>query len=221
MSFNPGLPAALSPTWTATAGSLSVPLGVATTLTAPDRAANPTVNATLLGETCSIGFNVVEPTGYDHADIMGRKYFNPGLSGAGMQLRVVMAPTNVSFYNVEVLEVGEPATNVAGWFAVYGAPTHDSLTGADQWYSLGYDNAWSVFDDAIGGPYNPPWSAAGWSGGSFQWWIPVQWKVGAGTPKALTGWSQTFSLLDDGTVAVTKFNHTVTRHTSQTYGTTQ
>ena len=127
-----------------------------------------------------------------------------------------MAPTNVSFYRVQLKEVPENASNQQDWFSIYGAPNHDSAHGADHWYQLQHDNSWDQNDHAIGGVYNQPWSGQGWSGGSFTWHIPFAWKVGNSPVHTNNlGWDQHFTLSGNGTVIVTKFLHTATRSPNQ------
>jgi hypothetical protein len=80
---------------------------------------------------------------------------------------------------------------------------------------LGYDNSWPAsFDWAVS-----PVFAGQWSDGQFTWHIPAKWKIGSGPTNDLAGsWDQVFTLAPNGTVTVTKFSHTVTRHTTENYG---
>ena len=131
-----------------------------------------------------------------------------------------MAPTNVSLYRVQVMEVPGGPTNVQDYFAIYGAPDHDAQHRAGQWYQLGCDNAWIGGDDhASTDILSPPWSGSGWSGGSFTWDIPMAWRVDLGREQVLKGWEQKHTLFEDGTVVIEKFGHTVTRHASENCGT--
>jgi hypothetical protein len=56
-----------------------------------------------------------------------------------------------------------------------------------------------------------PWH----SGGSFDWPIPGNWRIGgAGTTNSLTGWDQRFELQSNGTVTIRKWGKWVTRSTN-------
>jgi hypothetical protein len=224
LSFWPGLVtnSAWTCTWSTTAGRVVPVFSTNTLFTAPSNAASATVTAALRDEKVSVGFGVVEPSGYAYAQVVGPPdYFDIGQAGAGMSLRVVMGPTNVSLYRVQVLEVPGGPTNVQGWFSIYGAPPHDAQHRAGQWYQLGCDNAWPGNDHASSDVYSRPWSGPGWSGGSFRWHIPVKWKIDGGQEHLLDGWNQDFTLLGDGTVTIRKFDHTVTRPITDNYGTAQ
>jgi hypothetical protein len=211
-------------TWSTTAGSVSPTNGNQTTFTAQSNGVSATVTAALSGEPLDLPFAVYEPSGYATAIVDSVAWWTPVQAAAGMALTVIMAPTNVSLYRVQVLEVPQDATNAQGWFLIYGAPPHDTNHLAGQWYQLGCDNSWQrngvpAPDNAVGGVYNPPWYGSGWSGGSFTWHIPVKWKIGGDQEHLLDGWDQKFTLLGDGTVKVQKFDHTVTRHANEYYGT--
>ena len=60
-----------------------------------------------------------------------------------------------------------------------------------------------------------------WSSGQFTWNIPGKWWVEGSTNKnsIANGWQQVFTIDANGTMTVTKFNHTATRTTNQTHGT--
>ncbi len=210
--------------WSTTAGSISANPTIprAYTLTAPDRATNLTVNATIGSETCSIGFNVVEPTGVNHAGVVELQFFQAGLSGAGMHLKPYLLPTNVSFCNVQLMEIGTDATSVQGYFTRFST-TYLSHKGpgrgkADSWFGIQPDNSWQAdYDWAVSDPdgYPRPWSI-----GSFTWIIPAQWKVGNGATKNMpSGWQQVFSIDPSGTVTIQKFDRKVIRSINQPYGT--
>jgi hypothetical protein len=200
--------------WSTTAGSLTYTQGNATQLTAPSKAGNVTVTATVLGKPVSISFKVVEPDGYYHAKIIGTIHYSSGTAGAGMTNTIWMTPTNVSFYAVKMEEIGMVATNATGYFAntnVWAPSGLDhSQHGANQWFSLAYDNSWG--DKASSGACPSPWSS-----GNFTWPIPAAWKVGnSGMTNSMTGWSQNFTIDSSGTVEVDKFGNWVRRTTSDT-----
>jgi hypothetical protein len=129
-----------------------------------------------------------------------------------MQLNVYLAPTNVSFYNVQVFEVGIPATNVQGYFTNNWPAGHYAT--ANVWILVGQDNLVNTalgFDTcAYWGFQNlpgPPWTP----GGSFTWQIPALWCVGNGPTNSLPWSDQVFTLGANGTMTITKFGQSVTR----------
>lgn len=167
--------------------------------------------------TLTTKFTVKAPTGYDPRQTrpVSPDCFPLGQAGAGMTIHVVMAPTDVSLYRAQIMEVGGPPSGASGYFLPppegNGAPDHGDPQHANQWYDLGYDNAWKTDDHATSGTIPAPWTTRNWSGGGFTWNIPVKWKVGAGPTHDLTTWSQQFALDASGTVTVTKFGHQATR----------
>ena len=94
----------LPASWTTTAGSLSTNSGPATTLTAPSNATSTvTVTLSVADQTVTRDFSVVEPNGYTNASAVGYPdlfSISPAQAAAGMYLKVIIGPTNVSFYRV-------------------------------------------------------------------------------------------------------------------------
>ncbi|MGO8926990.1 MAG: hypothetical protein ACLQU3_08895 [Limisphaerales bacterium] len=209
----------LSNTWQTTAGSVSQWYGNTTTLTAPSNAiaASVTMNYYYKGVVTAqyiSNFTVVAPTGVNHAQITSTtaQYISPTIAGAWMHLNVVIGPTNVSFYNVQVFEVGQAATNVQGYFTANWPGPHDSTDGANVWHPVSYDNlvdAAANFDICRywGNVLPPPWPP----GGSFTWPIPALWRVGTGPTNSLPWSDQNFSLGANGTMTITKYGQSVTR----------
>lgn len=212
--FSPGL--MINASWSCSAGSVLPTNSYHTRFTAPSNATSVTVTMQYLKAKLIKTFNVIVPTGVDHAVTIERQPYSLGQAGAGMHIRPYVGPTNVSFYRVQMMEVGQPATGISGYFVTNAPPPHDFDAGADHFdIQLGYDNAWpSSYDQAKSPVFPSPWSA-----GQFTWHIPPKWKIGSGPTNDLAGsWDQVFTLGADGTVTVTKFNHTVTRHTTEQYG---
>jgi hypothetical protein len=213
----------LSTFFKASAGSVSpIANTYALLFTAPSNRNNVTitvtgVSANIVNGPMTLAFNVLEPTGIDHANIIQRFAYAIGTAGAGMQLTPYLAPTSVSFYRLQCMEVGQPASSVTGYFQVNGAPAHDSSSGANQWFQILQDNSWQLPWDNAGSPtYAPPWSA-----GTYTWVIPGKWKIDSGDQHDIPFSNQSFTLDSSGTVTVTKFGHTVTRHINEQYGTAQ
>jgi hypothetical protein len=124
-----------------------------------------------------------------------------------------MQPTTVSFYRVQMIEIGENATAVTGYFTSHWPLAHDFNAQADHWHPVDQNN---LIDEASkmdtcrysGNNLMPsPWSP----GGQFTWPIPAFWSVGGGPTNTLTWSDQVFKLDASGTMTITKFNQTVTR----------
>ncbi len=201
-------PTASSITWTTTAGTLGTPTSSTRKLTLADATGAATVTVNYLGTTLTKDFTVYAPTGVDKATVASTNSYPVGTQGAGMHLLpVIVGPTDVSFYNVQMLEVGKPASSISGYFTTHTPISHVGH-GADAWFTLDYANQWpSNYDYANLFGYPSPWSTGG-----FTWIIPAKWKVGAtGTEHTITGWDQVFEIQANGTTTIRKFGHSVTR----------
>jgi hypothetical protein len=194
-------------TWSTTAGTFGFDRtnGVFTTLTAPPRAATATVSVNYPGGSCNIPFMVVEPA-VETAVIGVTNTYPAGKQGAGMKLDpITVGPTNVSFENVEVLEVPGPASSITGYFTNYPA-TNLVHQPNPNWIQLNNLNQWA--DSAAFWGYPKPWYQGG-----FQWVIPVQWRV-VGTTNIgnLPNRLQVFSINGtNGSSTVSKLGQSVTR----------
>jgi Bacterial Ig domain/Bacterial TSP3 repeat len=202
-------------TWTKTVGVLDSETGAEVTWTLKDDTGAATVTATYLGVVLTKNYTLYAPTGVDHADINATPSYPVGQASAGMHLYpVVVAPTDVSFYNVQMLEVGKPASNVTGYFITHPAISHVGH-GADVWFDLDEKNQWpSNWDHANLTNWPSPWNQAG----GFEWDIPAKWKVvnstGTSPEHTITGWNQVFSIAVGGAITIQKFGHSVTRTTA-------
>jgi hypothetical protein len=217
--------------WSVSAGSVSNDCGTSATFTAPSNAANATVTVTLPGgQTLSRNFTVLEPGGVDHADLLSVYDFDTNESGAGMYCRVYLAPTNVSFYRVQLMEVATNASGITGYYAdpanSWDPPEDLRDFQANVWFQINEDNSWqhngqddgTDYDRAWWADDNPPWSL----GGSLTWNYTAQWKIGTGPANRLpASWSQQVILDSEGTITVRKFGHTLTRNTNNIYTTKQ
>ena len=196
--------------WTTTGGGLSQTNDVSTTFTAPSNAApSVTVTATIRGgKSFSFpAFTVVEPQGIDHAQITGTNHYDVGVAGVGMTTSAWIAPTSVSFYRVNIMEVGEDATNISGYFTQW-TPQQLHHSTADHWTQLNTENQFQ--DEAFHSSYSSPWTS-----GSFMWDIPARWQVtSSGVTNSMSGWNQTALIDASGTMTVQKFGHSATRTTN-------
>ena len=206
--------------WSTSAGGLSSTNGSNTKFTAPSNAVEKvTVTASFpSGKPLELDFQVLEPIGYDqaHTYISATNHYLPGVAVAGMSIHVVFAPTMVSFYRVQIEEVGLDASDVWGFFADTNLftvnPEHLLHHRSDVFRDLNYDNSW-VSDDQCqtSSVFPPPWVPGG-----YTWEIPGKWRVGADGDQIviLEPWSQIISLDSDGTMTIDKFGLWVERGTN-------
>lgn len=200
-------------TWSVSGGgSLDTTSGPNVIFTASSNASTCPVTINFSGHSITKDFGVVEPVGVVGASVFSTYSYPVGTAGARMHLRpVVIGPTNVSFYRVQCVEVGQNATNCTGYWLTNAAPSHIG-NGADVWFPLDQANYWPpTWDHAASGSVAPPW----YNGGSYEWPIPANWRIdAAGSTNSMTGWNQLFELQGDGTVTVRKFGKWVTRTTN-------
>jgi hypothetical protein len=202
-------------TWSSATGSVSPTDGNETTFTAPSNACPATVTAVLGDEQVDVPFGVFEPSGVDHVTLSSLVPYTPSFAGAGMHVIVYLAPTNVSFYRVTCMEVGQDATNITGFFSQW-TPQQLRHTTAGVPIPVGCDNSWDHgWDVAKTAQFSPPWNG----GGGFTWSIPGKWWVGGGPQHDIHFSDQLFTMDGSGTMTVTKFDHNVTRRTAETSGT--
>lgn len=202
LSFSPTLP--INAVWKTTGGTLSSITNTSTRFTAPSSAGSVTVSASVRGQPpSSITFNVVAPSGIATAAITGTNHFPVGEMGAGMTDEVWIAPTNVSFYRVTLIELQTAATNFTGYFTNSNISSLNVGSGG-----IGQDN--DVIDtvNTSFSSYSLPLYP-----GSFQYRIPVYWQVAGSSQTNYFGtFVHTASLLDSsGDFSVNKYGITITR----------
>jgi hypothetical protein len=155
----------------------------------------------------TVNFTVFPPTGFDHAQITGTNSYPIGTAGAGMTTVVWIAPTSVSFFRVQCMEVGEDASNISGYFTNWTSQQLGHKT-ANIWFPLASNNEW--YDLASYSGYPPPWSS-----GEFTWDIPARWQIpGSGLTNSMSGWNQKAMIDSNGTMTVQKFGRSLTRTTN-------
>ena len=190
---------------TATAGSLNVTNGMTNLFTTLSNAANVTVTAKVRNYPINLNYQVFAPS-TETSIIRSTNSIPTGIEGAGMQLTVTWGPTNVSFTNVEIVELPAPAINVTGYFTNFSAASLRHVPNTN-WTHLADFNVTS--DDASISNFPSPWYPGGLS-----WSIPVQWKMigGSITNNFPTNELQSFSITDtNGTTTVSKLGSSVTR----------
>ena len=196
-------------TWSVSGGgSLNTNAGPIVIFTASSNASTCPVTIYFQGNSITKDFEVKEPVGVVDA-FHGVCYQDIpiGEAGAKLILHAIVGPTNVSFNKVQIREVGMDATNCLGYWQTNQAPPHIP----NDWFGLSPANQW-VDNLAIREPYvAPPWL----NGGSFEWPIPAQWRIGTtGNTNSMPGWNQLFELGADGTVKISKFGRWLQRTTN-------
>ena len=187
-------------------GSLSSTTEPAIVFTAPPLKGDSTLTCSLTGGSCSVAFNTVEPDGtytdYKVTESTNNSIIPAGMEGAAMNCDVIFNPTDVSFYKVQVLEVGEDGSNLQGFFLTYYTPAKLHHTPGD-WAYLSSTNSWN--DDEMLINYG---NKLTWFPGEFDWKpIPVLWTVDETTVHPLTTWDQIMTIdSTDGTASITKFD---------------
>ncbi|MCX6884378.1 MAG: hypothetical protein NTX27_04980 [Verrucomicrobia bacterium] len=200
--FDPAPPIAAQ--WATTAGSITSDSGPGTLLTAPSNSSSFSVTAEIRGAQFRLLFAALEPSGYDHAQIVSKREYGVGLVAAQMSLRVFFGPRTVSFYRVEIEEVGLDAINVWGCFT--NRSTKDLHHSSDVFVGLNDDNSWKGLDECEGGSSTFP--------GGFTWPIPARWRIPGGEVHPMSGWSQVMSVGEVGTFRIEKFGRWVQRSTN-------
>jgi hypothetical protein len=201
----PELPA--EPIWETTAGSLAARTNATAHWTAPSNAHNVTITATLPdGYKARKHFKVWEPSGINGVIITNKQGLVPGVIGAGCEMIVFVTPRMVSLAKVELFEVGRDGSAQTDYYVTNPPPSHIG-NGAEIWFPLEDDN--SFLDRvALWQPHTPPPGV----GGTFEWEIPVKWRVGTlGSTNSFMEWRQIFECDTNSTVTVRKFNEWVRR----------
>jgi glucodextranase-like protein len=212
--IDPVPPSSLIIGWSASQGTVSQPFGSSATFTAPSSAGSATLSAAIRGEKCTINFGIIQPSSVT-ASRRGLQTFTRGTVGAGMFIDVLMQPTTVSFYRVEVMEPSEATTGITGYFVDHPPPSHAG-NGADKWHGVACGNLITDidFDHA---------ESHGWlvgQAGGYTWPIhPIWHTLDSADTHSLSGWTDQVHILgSDGTMTVNKFGLSVTRRTDQDAG---
>ena len=171
-------------------GSVTPATGTTTKYTSYNAAAEGKVKAEFKGTNKVTSFNLVEPSG-ETAVKTSDLSWPSGVQGAGMEIEVTVTPTDVSFYNVEVLEVDKGTSNVKGYFEQppSSALQHDPNP---DWIQLNDENKWGDTASFYQWPNIP------WSHGTYQWDIDVHWRVvgDTGNGKKFNSRTQIHEIID-------------------------
>ena len=190
-------------TWSITSGNGTLSSGSVTsvTFTAPDRAGNTTVKGTKGSKSATITFTTIEPSGVTMERLMTLPTFHiSGLPSAGFIALVYITPSNVSFENIQVRE-----KSVNG-VAINGLSCHNGLP-----HNLG---PWVNVNEVVAGKGSKQeggdLAKFGFScgtphqNGTFTFNIPMEFRVGTGTPKTFTTQTQQGQLTSTGKFTTSK-----------------
>lgn len=150
--------------------------------------------------------------------------------GAGMELELVVFPTNVSFRGIAVQEVPTDYKDPQGYFAnsyfdvVW---SHTTNRGAGAWHRIQAGNLF-MYDNAEMGDQLPRMTpegeitdslSDGWIAGFMNWRIPVGWNETSASEedvpvKQFVVYWQRFRMESDGTLEVEKLGNVVQRNTN-------
>lgn len=123
-----------------------------------------------------------------------------------MNAEVQLQPMTVSFYNVQILEIPGPASDITGYFTIF-SPSSLFHSPSPNWLEFSQNNVARGHDHCgFVSSYRP------WSDGSYVWHIPWHFRVGTSDGgKQFTVVDQEFSILADGTFEVRKAGASVIR----------
>ena len=194
--------------------------------------ASPYLTAVCQGARYPFTLDIVEPQTVVAKSASPFDYDVPPnvAGGAGMELELVVLPTNVSFMGIAVQEVPSDYKDPQGYFANSYfdiAWSHTTNRGAGVWHSIQAENLF-MYDYAEMGDRLPRMTPAGevtddytygWITGTMNWKIPVGWNengVDETEPpvKQICIYWQRFRMASNGTLEVEKLSNVVQRATN-------
>ena len=194
--------------------------------------ASPYLTAVCQATRYPLALDVVEPQSVVAKSACAFDYEVPTnvAGGAGMELELVIIPTNVSFMGIAVQEVPSDYKDPQGYFAnsyfdvVW---SHTTNRGAGVWHNIQANNIF-MYDYAEMGDSLPRMTPTGeitdnetygWITGAMNWMIPVGWNSPSSTAtdlpvKQICVYWQRFRMASDGTLEVEKLDNVVQRKTN-------
>ena len=193
---------------------------------------SPYLTALCQGTRYPLALDVVEPQSVVAKSAVACDYGVPTnvAGGAGMELELVILPTNVSFMGIAVQEVPSDYKDPQGYFANPYFDfmwSHTTNMRAGVWHNIQAHNVF-MYDYAEMGETLPNMTldgeiadedVYGWIAGTMNWFIPAGWnEAGSGetaTPvkQACVYW-QRFRMEPDGTLEAEKLDYVVQRKTN-------
>ena len=194
--------------------------------------ASPYLTAVCQGVKYPLALDVVEPQAVVAKSADAFDYGVPTnvAGGAGMDLELVILPTNVSFIGIAVQEVPSDYKDPQGYFSNPYFDfmwSHTTNRGAGVWHNIHAHN-YFMNDYAEMGDRLPGMTTSGeitdddtygWIAGTMNWFIPVGWNETGScetdTPvKEFCLYWQRFRMASDGTLEVEKLENVVQRKTN-------
>ena len=194
--------------------------------------ASPYLTAVCQGVKYPLAWDVVEPQAVVAKSADAFDYGVPTnvTGGAGMDLELVILPTNVSFMGIAVQEVPSDYKDPQGYFSNPYFDfmwSHTTNRGAGVWHNIHAHN-YFMNDYAEMGDRLPGMTTSGeitdddtygWIAGTMNWFIPVGWNETGScetdTPvKEFCVYWQRFRMASDGTLEVEKLENIVQRRTN-------
>jgi len=189
--------------------------------------ASPYLTAVCQGVRYPLALDVVEPQSVFAKSAEAFDYGVPPnvAGGAGMDLELVILPTNVSFMGIAVQEVPSDYKDPEGYFAnsyFDFAWSHTTNRGAGVWHNIHAHN-YFMNDYAEMGDRLPGMTASGeiadddtygWISGTMNWFIPVGWNLPSSDAtdvpvKVFYAYWQRFRMAPEGTLEVEKLGNVV------------
>ena len=194
--------------------------------------ASPYLTAVCQGSRYPFALEVVEPESVIAKSADAFDYGVPMnvAGGAGMELELVVLPTNVSFMGIAIQEVPTDYKDPQGYFANKHfdyAWSHTTDMRAGVWHNIQANNLF-MYDKAEMGERLPRMTPSGeitenwsygWIVGSMNWLIPVGWNETGSSEtdvpvKRFAVYWQRFRMTPEGTLEVEKLGQTVQRNTN-------
>ena len=194
--------------------------------------ASPYLTALCQGTRYQLALDVVEPQSVVAKSVDAFDYGVPPnvAGGAGMDLELVILPTNVSFMGIAVQEVPSDYKDPQGYFAnsyFDFAWSHTTNMKAGVWHDIHAHN-YFMNDYAEMGERLPGMTTSGeiaeddtygWIAGTMNWFIPAGWnETGSDETdspvKQFCVYWQRFRMESDGTLEVEKLANVVQRKTN-------
>jgi hypothetical protein len=164
----------------------------------------------------TITFNVVEPTGEsavkeNDLDLAGLGGITAQQQGAGMILRITLLPDDVSFQYLKVRELSGPASNESGYFLQYTGGDR-SHTADPEWQEVNESNQYGDTASFFDWPKINVNGTLQWTSGSYEWDIPVRWKIEGKQEHNLPNRTQKHEITGaDGSSTETKLGQSASR----------
>ena len=165
-------------TWTVSKGKLSKTTGATVIFTADNRPGKAEITVTVGGQVEKVQFDVIAPNSV-HMDVNGTRHMANGRPNGGIHTDVYVGPADVSFANIELLELEIGASAHGYWGALngHGHGPNANFGPMTTTVASGKGTKFAFMDNCAiwGGGAGPPWA------GDAVFHIPWQYRVvGAG-----------------------------------------